>query len=104
MVYASNTDACYLHFGDIDAGGFWIHHNLCEVTGVNFELFSMSAHELENRDFASCLHELSSNDRVRLQKLKKIEMYEDVVGYMLHNNVKLEQEIVSLALMKGKAI
>ena len=102
MVYASNTNACYLHFGDIDAGGFWIHHNLCKVTGVNFELFSMSAHELENREFASCLHELSGNDRVRLQELKKSDAYEEVVQYMLRNNVKLEQEIVSLALMKSK--
>lgn len=102
MVYASNTNACFLHFGDIDAGGFWIHHNLCKVTGVNFELFSMSAHELENREFASCLHELSGNDRVRLQELKKSDAYEEVVQYMLRNNVKLEQEIVSLALMKSK--
>lgn len=102
MVYASNKDTCYLHFGDIDAGGFWIHHNLCEVTGVNFELFSMSADELENREFESCLHELSSNDRARLQELKKIDAYEDVVQYMIRNNVKLEQEIVSLALMKSK--
>lgn len=102
MIYASNTDACYLHFGDIDAGGFWIHHNLCEVTEANFELFSMSADELENREFASCLHELSGNDRVRLQELKKIDVYEDVVQYMLCKNVKLEQEIVSLVLMKSK--
>ena len=64
-------------------------------------MFSMSADELGNREFSSCLHELSDNDRVRLQELKKIEMYEDVVQYMLHNNVKLEQEIVSLALMKS---
>lgn len=101
-VYMFNGDANYLHFGDIDAGGFWIHHNLCEITGVNFELFSMSADELGNREFATCLRELSDNDRVRLHELKKIEMYEDVVRYMLHNNVKLEQEIVSLALMKSK--
>lgn len=102
MVYASNTDVCYLHFGDIDAGGFWIHHNLCEVTGANFELFSMSVDELENREFASCLHELSGNDRVRLQELMKNDVYEDVIQYMLRNNVKLEQEIVSLVLMKSK--
>lgn len=38
MVYASNQDASYKHFGDIDAGGFWIHHNLREVTGVEFDL------------------------------------------------------------------
>ena len=100
-VYMSNSDVNYLHFGDIDAGGFWIHHNLCEISGVNFELFSMSADELGNREFASCLHKLSDNDRVRLQELKKIAVYGDVVQYMLHNNVKLEQEIVSLALMKS---
>lgn len=102
MVYASNTDACYLHFGDIDAGGLWIHYNLCEITGVNFELFSMSADELGNMEFESCLHELSDNDRVRLHELKKMDVYGDVVQYMLHNNVKLEQEIVSLTLMKSK--
>lgn len=101
-VYMSNRNASYLHFGDIDAGGFWIHHNLCEITGVNFELFSMSADELGNKEFASCLHELSGNDRVRLRELKKIDVYEDVVRYMLHNNVKLEQEIVSLTLMRNE--
>lgn len=101
-VYVSNSNASYLHFGDIDAGGFWIHHNLCEITGIKFRLFSMSVHELENRAFASCLHKLSDNDRVRLQELKKIDVYEDVVQYMLCNNVKLEQEIVSLALMDSK--
>ena len=56
-------------FGDIDAGGFGIHHNLCEVTGVNFELFHMSVDELRNSKFVSCLHELSDNDRVRLHFL-----------------------------------
>ena len=101
MVYASNMDTCYFHFGDIDAGGFWIHHNLCEVTGVNFALFSMSVDELENREFVSCLHELSSNDRARLQELMKSDVYEDVVQYMLCNNVKLEQEIISLTMMKS---
>lgn len=99
MVYASNADACYLHFGDIDAGGFWIHHNLCEVTGVNFGLFSMSVNELENCEYASCLHKLTNSDRVRLQELKPIDMYKKVVQYMLSNNVKLEQEIISLRLM-----
>ena len=60
----------------------------------------MSADELGNGEFATCLHELSDNDRVRLQELKKNDVYGDVVQYMLHNNVKLEQEIVSLTLMR----
>ena len=102
IVHASNKEASYLHFGDIDAGGFWIHHNLCEVTGVKFDLYSMSVDELENSEFTACLHKLSDNDRVRLQELKTIDVYKEVVQYMLRKNVKLEQEIISLALMRSQ--
>lgn len=100
MVYAANPDTQYLHFGDMDAGGFWIHHHLCEVTGVSFELFGMSVHELRNREYASCLHELTENDRTRLRELKGMEVYAELVRYMLENNVKLEQEIISLGMME----
>lgn len=100
LVYASNPDAIYKHFGDMDAGGFWIHHNLCEITGVDFELFGMSVNELKSDEYAQCLHQLSHNDRSRLQELKRMDMYTEIVHYMLEHNVKLEQEIVSLALMK----
>lgn len=102
MVYASNPDVRYMHFGDIDAGGFWIHRNLCEVTGVDFGLFGMSVIELQNSAYASCLHKLTANDRIRLQELKEIDIYTNVIQYMLDNRIKLEQEIVSLELMKNK--
>lgn len=100
LVYSDNPNVRYSHFGDIDAGGFWIHNNLCEITGIDFELFCMSIDEFKNNSYASCLHELSINDRIRLKELEKIDKYSDVVQYMLDNNVKLEQEIVSLELMK----
>lgn len=87
------------HFGDIDAGGFLIHRNLCEITGVDFDLFCMSVNELQAEAYAGCLHELSENDRKRLSTLQEDCKYADVVSYMLKNNVKLEQEIVSLMLM-----
>ena len=104
LIYASNPDACYLHFGDIDAGGFWIHHNLCEATGVKFELFGMSVEELKDRAYSSCLHGLTEHDRARLRELKEMEPYGEVVSYMLEHGVKLEQEIVSLEVMKGVKI
>lgn len=100
MVHETNKDTRYLHFGDIDAGGLWIHHNLCEVTGVNFELFSMSVDELKTDEYTSCLHKLTENDKIKLQELKTINKYTDVVQYMLDNDVKLEQEIISMGLMK----
>lgn len=104
LVYASNQDVHYWHFGDIDAGGFWIHHNLCDITGVDFKLFGMSMKELEKKEYGGCLHRLSHNDRIRLQELKEMDTYTEVVNYMLGQNVKLEQEIVSLDLIKMQSV
>ncbi|MDR2022182.1 MAG: DUF2220 domain-containing protein [Hungatella sp.] len=99
-VYEDNPDLVFLHFGDIDAGGFWIHHNLSEITGVKFELFCMTKDILLQKDFKYCLHPLTDIDIMRLQELKQMEAYTETIHYMLLNNVKLEQEIVSLELMK----
>ena len=102
QVCRDNPDAVYLHFGDIDAGGLWIHHHLCKITGIKFQLFCMSEKELKDPAYKKCLHALSENDRVRLQELREKSEYEDVVEYMLEKSVKLEQEPVSLRLMEEK--
>jgi hypothetical protein len=99
-VYEDNPNVEYLHFGDIDAGGFWIHRNLREITGIKFKTFCMSEFELSQKQYEHCLHPLTDNDITRLQELKEVELYEDTIQYMLQNNVKLEQEIISLELMK----
>lgn len=100
LVCACNPNARYMHFGDIDAGGLWIHNHLCKITEKKFELFCMSVKELQNSAYKSCLHPLTENDRSRMQGLKDILEYKEVVEYMLEHNVKLEQEIVSLYLMQ----
>lgn len=38
--------------GDIDAGGFLIHQNLCQAAGKQFDLHCMGISELENEKFA----------------------------------------------------
>ena len=48
-VYASNPAAAYRHFGDIDAGGLYIHEHLCRVTGIPFQMYRMSRAELSRR-------------------------------------------------------
>ncbi len=99
-VYDDNPDIEFLHFGDIDAGGFWIHHNLCEITGINFKTFCMSKDELSQKQYERCLHRLTGNDVVRLQELKGMREYVDTIRYMLQHNIKMEQEIISLELMR----
>lgn len=99
-VYKDNPDLEFLHFGDIDAGGFWIHNNLCEITGVKFKTFCMSKYELSQKEYEHCLHPLTDTDITRLMELKQVESYADTIQHMIRNNIKLEQEIVSLELMK----
>ncbi len=93
---ADNPGIEFLHFGDIDTGGLYIHEHLCRVTGIPFEMYRMSKDELEDQRFQECLQPLTENDRTRLKALEKREEYRELAGYLLEKNVKLEQEIVSL--------
>lgn len=97
-VYRDNPGAEYLHFGDIDAGGLFIHRNLCEVTGVSFSMYKMGVEQLSDTRYAKCLKKLTENDKNRLEGLKGDKRYTDIVSYMEKNDCKLEQEIVSLSL------
>ena len=94
-IYYDNPSLTYRHFGDIDAGGLYIHEHLCRATGIPFQMHLMSRAELEDTRFQSCLRPLSDNDRLHLESLEKQEIYQNLAGYMLEHGVKLEQEIIS---------
>ena len=80
----------YYHFGDIDAGGFYILEHLKRMTGIPFEPFLMGVSELER------YHErtipLTESDRKRLLALAERPEYTDVIQTMLETNRKMEQE------------
>ncbi len=94
-VRLDNPKLSFWHFGDIDAGGFYIHKHLCQVTGIPFQLYRMTKRELENPNFQSCLRPLTKIDQNRLKSLESQEAYRELITYMLEQNVKLEQEIIS---------
>ena len=94
-VQEDNPHLIFRHFGDIDAGGLYIHEHLCRVTGIPFQMYRMSCAELQDARFSSCLQPLTNQDRVRLNSLEKQEIYQELAAYMLEKNVKLEQEIIS---------
>lgn len=98
-IIENNRNKKYLHFGDIDAGGLWIHKKLCEQTDKKFDLFLMSKEILQNNDYKNCIKSLTDNDVVRLTNLKNNPTYHECIEYMLTNNCKLEQEIVSLKMI-----
>lgn len=95
-VYDENVQVKYFHFGDIDAGGFYIYEHLCQMTGIPFAMYKMSVEELQNEKYAACLQQLTANDKLRLASLAKNEKFALAANYMLEHNVKLEQEIISL--------
>ena len=97
-IAAENPNLRFFHFGDIDAGGLYIHERLRRITEIPFKQYRMSQKELQDPRYQSCLHPLTEQDRVRLESLKRQEDYRELVSYMLNHNVKLEQEIVSYYL------
>ena len=94
MVYETIPDAKYYHFGDIDAGGFSILLDLRKKTGIPFMSYHMDLDTLKKyRQYAK---ELKESDRKRLEKIGKEKEFREVIGFMLEENIKLEQECIIL--------
>ncbi len=94
-MYEQNTDKKYFHFGDIDAGGFLIFEHLRRKTGIPFQTLCMDVNTLQCHQNQT--KPLEGTDRKRLQKLMDTyPEHQDVIGYMLENDCKLEQEAVKV--------
>lgn len=92
MVYETIPDAKYYHFGDIDAGGFAILKDLRKKTGIPFMSYLMNLDTLKQyRKYGKCLTE---QDRKRLEKIGEEKEFCEVIGFMLKENIKLEQECI----------
>jgi predicted CopG family antitoxin len=93
-IMQQNPDVIFYHFGDIDAGGFYILEHLKRQTGIDFKPYKMDIDTLKN--FSKYLKKLTDNDYKRLLRLKtKSDKFEEVICYMLENNCKLEQEAIN---------
>ena len=98
-IYCDNKEKEYRHFGDIDAGGFYILEHLKRKTQIPFRSLNMNIRTLEkHRDM---WQRLTENDKKRLKQLmmmnqqtskNNIEDYSEVICFMLENDCKLEQE------------
>lgn len=100
MIYKQLPQAEYLHFGDIDVGGFEIYLDLCRKTNIPFQLYHMGIPELKKYEKYS--KKLTENDNKRLDKmLEKLQenpeinscaQIAEVLKYMKITQLKLEQE------------
>ena len=92
LINNCNNNKVWLHFGDIDPDGFYILENLRDKTGIDFQPFCMGVTELKK--YRSYTKPLEKNDERKALALKE-SCYAEVISFMLENNCKLEQEIVS---------
>lgn len=83
----------FFHYGDIDAGGFYILNHLRNKTSILFEPYMMGITELKK--YKDSCKRLTLNDRNRLMKILGDSMFtefKETILYMLSEDVKLEQE------------
>lgn len=93
QLFKDNPTAAYYHFGDIDAGGFYILLHLRNKTEVPFLPYHMDISTLQQ--YCDYTKQLTENDVKRLKKLADTE-FSDTINYMLTNNCKLEQEAMDI--------
>lgn len=93
LIKNQNETLEFYHFGDIDPDGLLILENLKYKTGIDFKPFCMGVEQLKK--YERYCKPLVENDRTKADGLIKSGKYVETVQYMLDNNVKLEQEIIS---------
>ncbi len=91
----SAGDILYLHWGDIDAGGFKIYRDLCKKTHIPFQTYRMDQETLLK--YQSYAKKLTTNDVNEIKRLIEDHFFRndrDVLFCMLEHRIKLEQEII----------
>lgn len=112
LIYRQNKDKEYLHFGDIDIGGFHIFNHLYSKTSIPFQLLYMDKETLAR--YKGNWIQLSKAEMERLKSLRKIlDSTECIIGeeqkcvmrgtldYMKQHKCKLEQEVIGLNLREN---
>lgn len=96
-LYATYSNAEYVHFGDIDCGGFRIWKDLCVKTGIPFRTIYMDEKTYDRyREWGRLLTE---TDRKTLSAMLEDDFFKEqrpLFLRMLECGVKLEQECVKV--------
>lgn len=92
-IFNQNADKDYFHFGDIDPDGFLILENLRTKTNIDFKSYKMGIEELKT--YLDFTKPLEQNDITKAKILIEKGKYAEIMNFMLKNNQKLEQEIIS---------
>ena len=87
----------FLHWGDIDCGGFKIYKHIQESSGIEFKPMLMDIDTFEQYKIYG--RDLTKNDIINLNIMRKdlkFKIFWDVIDNMLNDNKKIEQESISI--------
>ncbi len=91
-----NEGMRWFHFGDFDPDGFLIIEHLKKKTGIDFQPIHIGCDELVK--YRKYGRPMQANDKKKAETLMKKGMYMKEMTFMLEQNCKIEQEIVSWIL------
>ena len=92
----NNSDKSFYHFGDLDPDGFCILDNLIDGTGLDIKPLHMDMENLiKYKPYAK---PLSERDVKLARSLIRKGHNIDILKYMIEENIKLEQEIITYNL------
>lgn len=92
-IFDAAEDIDCFHYGDIDAGGFYILNHLREKTGIAFKPYLMDAGTLTK--FIDRAKGITKSDELRLRKMQedpRFAEYLPAIQAILKSGKKLEQE------------
>jgi hypothetical protein len=95
-IKSNNPDRSFYHFGDLDPDGFCILDNLIDATGIDIKPIHMDMENLVK--YKSYAKPLSERDVKLARSLIKKGHNIDILKYMIEENIKLEQEIITYNL------
>ena len=98
MIYEQNKQKKYMHFGDIDIGGFYILNHLKKKTKIEFEPLFMDIATLKK--YSAQTKTLTAKEKNRLKQMSvqcDFFPFKEILLYMQEQNCKLEQESITAA-------
>lgn len=90
-IYTDNPGKRYMHWGDIDVGGFRIFYDIRKVL-PSLEPFRMDPDTLLHYKEMSLTTPLTYRDREELMKMKHDKFFSESITVMLDEDIKFEQE------------
>ncbi len=91
-----NEGLQWFHFGDFDPDGFLIIEHLRKKTGIDFAPIHMGVDEL--RQYREYGRPMEENDQRKAKTLIEKGKHVEEMQFMLEQDCKIEQEIVSWAV------